>query len=157
MKNLIGLFILLAAATMPAFVNAQVDPVGKNYVAIGGYDVVAYFKSEKAVKGLASLQATHDHVIYYFSDAANRDAFIKTPTAYLPQYDGFCALAVGSQNKKVSINPEAFKITNGKLYLFYDGVLPLSGRRFNSIEPWNKDEANLIKKADVNWPKLRKK
>lgn len=136
---------------------AQIDPVGKDKIAIGGYDVVAYFKDAKAVKGKAHIQSTQGGVKYHFSSEQNRTVFDANPESYLPQYDGYCALAVGAQNKKVSINPEEFKITDGKLYLFFNGPLPLSGRIFNSIEPWNKDEATLIKKADANWSKLKAK
>ena len=50
-----------------------------------------------------------------------------------------------------------FKITDGKLYLFYNAAHKLSSTKFNSIEPWNKDEANLIKKGNENWKKLKKK
>ncbi|HEY9045677.1 MAG TPA: YHS domain-containing (seleno)protein [Ohtaekwangia sp.] len=145
--------IMLMGSTFAAF--SQVEPVGKDHVAIGGYDVVAYFKDGKAVKGSADIQATYNTVIYYFSTARNREEFLKQPLGYLPQYDGYCALAVGAQNKKVSINPETFKVTDGKLYLFYNGKLPFSGAQFNSLEPWNKDETGLIKKADANWPALK--
>ncbi|HEY9007686.1 MAG TPA: YHS domain-containing (seleno)protein [Ohtaekwangia sp.] len=145
--------MLLAVWSVTA--GAQVEPVGKDRVAIGGYDVVAYFKNEKAVKGSPGITATYNQVIYYFANPANRDEFVKQPQNYLPQYDGYCALAVGAQNKKVSINPETFKVTDGKLYLFYNGKLPFSGAQFNSLEPWSKDEDNLIKKANANWPALK--
>jgi YHS domain-containing protein len=135
----------------------QTEPIGKDQVAIGGFDVVAYFNTGKATKGNSSIQALHNGIIYHFANNDNKEAFIKSPESYLPQYDGYCALAVGAQNKKVSINPERFKITDGKLYLFFDGPLPLSAKKFNSLEPWNKDEASLIKKADKNWPGLKPK
>ena len=146
----------LSVALLTSFsLLAQVEPVGKDKVAIGGYDLVAYFKANKAVKGSPKIQAMYDHVIYYFSTAEDKDIFTKNPEAYLPQYDGYCALAVGTKKKKVSINPETFKITDGKLYLFYNATLPLGHEKFNSLEPWNEDEANLIKKADANWPSLK--
>lgn len=147
--------ILFSISMQVAF--AQTDPISKDKVAIGGYDVVAYFLSSKAIKGSPEISTVNKGITYYFSTAENKEAFAKNPAAYLPQYDGYCALAVGAQNKKVSINPEAFKITDGKLYLFFNGPLPLSGKPFNSIEPWNKDEANLIRKADTNWPALKAK
>jgi len=154
MKNLIS-FLFIITFTVISY--AQTDPVGKDKVAIGGYDVVAYFQSGKAVKGQPEIKAVNNGIIYYFSSIENQEAFTKNPVDYLPQYDGYCALAVGAQNKKVSINPEEFKITDGKLYLFFNGSLPLSGKTFNSIEPWNKDEDNLIKKANTNWLSLKSK
>ncbi|PZR39091.1 MAG: YHS domain protein [Azospira oryzae] len=155
MKHFTLLFSFLLLITTS--LSAQVEPVGKDKVAIGGYDVVAYFNTGKATKGNASISSTNNGILYYFASAENKDAFVKNPDAYLPQYDGYCALAVGAQNKKVSINPEAFKITDGKLYLFFNGELPLSRKKFNSIEPWNRDEDALIKKADANWPALKAK
>jgi YHS domain-containing protein len=152
--KLINLFFLVLVTHLSF---AQVDPVGKDKVAIGGYDVVSYFNASKPVKGNSSINASNNGITYYFSTNENRDAFLKSPEKYLPQYDGYCALAVGAQNKKVSINPEEFKITDGKLYLFFNGPLPLSGKQFNSVEPWNKDESNLIRKANANWPTLKSK
>ncbi len=136
---------------------AQVAPIGKDKVAIGGYDVVAYFIPGKATKGNPEIKSTYKDVIYYFSSASNRDAFATTPEKYLPQYDGWCALAVGQQKKKVNINPETFKVTDGKLYLFYNSAHKLSGTRFNSLDPWVKDESLLIKKANENWPAVSAK
>ncbi|SKC47962.1 YHS domain-containing (seleno)protein [Ohtaekwangia koreensis] len=136
---------------------SQVNPIGKDKVAIGGYDVVAYFVSGKATPGDPKIKTTHNAVIYYFSTIENQEAFIKQPTRYLPQYDGYCALAVGAQKKKVNINPETFKITNGKLYLFYNSSHALSGNKFNSLEPWLKDEEALIKKSNENWVSMSKK
>ncbi len=138
-------------------VFAQVEPVGKDHVAIGGYDLVAYFLPGKATKGNPENKFTYKGVIYYFATQANRDAFSLNPEKYLPQYDGWCALAVGQQKKKVNINPETFKVTDGKLYLFYNSSHKLSGTKFNSLEPWVKDEPNLIKKANDNWPEVSSK
>jgi YHS domain-containing protein len=134
---------------------AQIDPVGKDKVAIGGYDVVAYFVPGKAVKGHPDISAVYNNVTYYFESESHKQLFTADPEKYLPQYDGYCALAVGSWKKKVSINPEAYRITDGKLYLFYNGAHALSGNKFNSVEPWIKDEKNLIKKANENWPALK--
>jgi YHS domain-containing protein len=150
-------FIILVTLLDAQSANAQVDPVGKDHVAIGGYDVVSYFKPGKAMKGNSTIQATHDNVIYYFSSEENRQAFVKEPEKYLPQYGGYCALAIGAQKKRVNINPETFKVTQGRLYLFYNSTHSLSGNRFNSLEPWIKDEDRLIQKSDENWREMKPK
>jgi YHS domain-containing protein len=149
--------LTLLSVLLIEHVFAQVEPVGKDNVAIGGYDVVAYFLPGKATKGIVDYKFNHKGVIYYFSTLANRDAFALNPEKYIPQYDGWCALAVGQQKKKVNINPETFKVTDGKLYLFYNSSHKLSGNKFNSLEPWVKDEPNLIKKANNNWPEVSSK
>ncbi len=119
-------------------------------VAIQGYDPVAYFKQKKAVKGKKELASTYEGVIYYFSSQANKDTFVKSPFSYEPQYGGWCAYAMGANNEKVEVDPETFKIIEGKLYLFYNAYFN------NTLKSWNKDEVNLKKKADANWAKIIK-
>ena len=116
-------------------------------LAVQGYDVVAYF-SGKAIKGESSLAVIHQGVRYHFSSVANKEEFKKNPAKYEPQYGGWCAYALGESGEKVEIDPETFKILNGKLYLFYN-------KRFNNtLKTWNKDEQSLKTKADANWSKL---
>jgi YHS domain-containing protein len=119
----------------------------ENKVAIQGYDPVAYFTLKKAVKGKAAFATTYDGVIYYFSTQAHKDLFLKNPSSYEPQYGGWCAFAMGDYGEKVEINPETFKIIEGKLYLFYNAFFN------NTLKSWNKDETNLKRKADNNWKK----
>ena len=150
MKNVLFLLNLL----IPFAVNAQIDPIDASGLAIGGYDVVEYFRSNKAVKGTAAFSARWNNAIYYFTSEANKKTFENEPSRYLPQYDGYCALAIGTTGKKISIDPNTFKVTDGKLYLFFHGKT-FSGTTFNSLEPWEKDEAELIRKSDKNWPAVR--
>ena len=117
-------------------------------VAINGYDPVAYFTLNKAVKGSKDNTVVHEAVTYYFSSAANKDAFIKNPAKYEPEYGGWCAYAMGAKGEKVEVDPKTFKIVNGRLNLFYNKFFN------NTLTEWNKDEANLKKKADANWGKI---
>ncbi|RTZ02795.1 YHS domain protein [Flavobacterium sp. RSP49] len=119
----------------------------KNLI-IQGYDPVAYFKQGKAVKGKKEITALHEGVVYYFSMPVNKDYFLKNPSKFEPQYGGWCAFAMGESNEKVSINPETFKIKNGKLYLFYNAFFN------NTLKSWNKNESGLMIKADANWNKI---
>jgi len=114
-------------------------------VAIQGYDPVAYFTQHKAVKGNSQIAADADGVKYYFSSTANRDLFLKNYTAYEPQYGGWCAYAMGATGSKVEIDPETYKILDGKLYLFYHSWTN------NTLPKWNKDERTLKPQADKNW------
>lgn len=150
MKRL--LFIITILCTLSVF--SQRDSkrmthfnLEKN-VAIQGYDPVAYFKQGKAVKGKKEITASHEGVAYYFSIPVNKEYFLKNPSKFEPQYGGWCAFAMGDSNEKVSVNPETFKIIDGKLYLFYNAYFN------NTLKSWNKDESNLKKKADVNWKKI---
>lgn len=120
----------------------------KRNIAIKGYDPVAYFKQGKAVKGKKELTSTFEGVIYNFSSAANKEFFLKNQSAYEPQYGGWCAFAMGDSGEKVDINPETFKIIEGKLYLFYNAYFN------NTLKSWNKNQLGLKSKADANWKKI---
>lgn len=122
----------------------------ENKLAIQGYDPVAYFKQGKAVKGKKEFSASYQGVVYYFANESDKAAFLKNPTAYEPQYGGWCAFAMGDYGEKVEIDPETFKILDGKLYLFYNKFLT------NTLKSWNKNETKLKKNADANWEKLTK-
>jgi YHS domain-containing protein len=113
-------------------------------IAIEGADPVAYFTEGAYVPG--SEQFTHDWsgVTWYFASAANRDTFVSNPEQYAPQYGGFCAWAV-SQGYTAPIDPQAWKIVDGKLYLNYDR---------NVQAKWEKDVPGNIAKADANWPQV---
>ena len=117
-------------------------------VAIQGYDPVAYFTQKKAVKGKKEIASTYEGVTYYFSSPANKETFAKNPSSYEPQYGGWCAYAMGENGEKVSINPETFKIVNGKLYLFYNKFFN------NTLKDWNENENELKQKAEKNWTKF---
>ncbi len=119
-------------------------------VAIKGYDPVSYFLKNKAEEGSESFAYTQEGVTYYFANAGNRNLFIKSPDKYEPQYGGWCAYAMGAKGEKEEIDPETFKISNGKLYLFYNKFFN------NTRNSWNEDENNLRAKADANWNKIYK-
>jgi YHS domain-containing protein len=118
-------------------------------LALQGYDPVAYFKG-KAKMGKETLAVSYMGVTYYFSSAANKATFSQNATAYEPQYGGWCAYAMGTKGEKVAIDPETFKIVNGKLYLFYNALFN------NTLKAWNKDEVGLKQAADQNWSKIQK-
>jgi YHS domain-containing protein len=148
MKNtfitMLSLLIFAGIATAQPALRAKHFNL-ENGLAIQGYDPVAYFTMNKAVEGNKQNTVTLEGVKYYFSSANNKNLFIKDPKKYEPQYGGWCAYAMGATNEKVEIDPETFKIVDGKLYLFYHTWSN------NTLLKWNKDEANLKKKADINW------
>lgn len=122
----------------------------ENGLAIQGFDPVAYY-SNNAVKGDNKLIATYHGAFYYFSTKENKKTFETNPSKYEPQYGGWCAFAMGDNGKKVAVDPETFKILDGKLYLFYNSYFN------NTLKSWNKDEKNLKAKADKNWLNIIKK
>lgn len=120
----------------------------ENGLAIKGYDPVAYFNQNKSLEGHKQFSVNFDGITYRFANAANKEVFLKDPKKYEPQYGGWCAYAMGATGQKVEIDPETFKIANGKLYLFYHSWAN------NTLPKWNKDEANLKQKADKSWANI---
>lgn len=118
-------------------------------IAINGYDPVAYFKEGKAVKGKKETGTlVYEGLVYRFSNIENKELFRKSPAAFEPQYGGWCAYAMGNDGTKVEIDPETFKIIDGKLFLFYNRYFT------NTLKTWNKNELTLKKQADANWQKI---
>ncbi|CAC9976528.1 YHS domain-containing (seleno)protein [Flavobacterium panici] len=152
MKKLVLLLLILVSGS--SFAQNDAKRVSQynleNKIGIQGYDPVGYFNQGKAVKGKKEISTSYQGVTYNFSSAENKNAFLKNPSKYEPQYGGWCAYAMGSAGKKVEINPETFKISDGKLYLFYNAYFN------NTLKSWNPDEAELKVKADNNWKKIYK-
>jgi YHS domain-containing protein len=147
MKTVIFLLALLGtiqSAIAQKIVDAKHINVTKGY-AIEGYDPVSYFTQNKPVKGNKQFVLASGGVNYLFSSAAHLELFKKNPEMYKPQYGGWCAYAMGSYNEKVEVNPETFKILDGKLYLFYNAFFN------NTLLKWNMDEKRLKLNADKNW------
>jgi YHS domain-containing protein len=144
---------LIFSILFPVTLFAQ-EPLRKKHfnlkagIALQGFDPVAYFKQQTAVKGKKEFSVYHAGATYYFSTFENKNEFKKNAAGYEPEFGGWCAYAMGATGEKVSIDPETFKIINGKLYLFYNQFFN------NTLKDWNRDEVNLIAKAPVNWAKL---
>jgi YHS domain-containing protein len=114
-------------------------------VAVNGYDVVAYFKEARPVRGMAANSVTYKGVNWIFSTKENADLFEASPEKYEPQYGGYCAFGC-SRGYKAKTSPDAWTIVNGKLYLNYN--TDVRGT-------WHKDRQEYIKKADANWLKIK--
>ena len=113
-------------------------------MAIEGTDPVAYFTEGKAVEGSSQFTHAWKGATWRFKDAANRDAFAANPEKYAPQFGGYCAWAV-SQGYTAGIDPEAWTIHQGKLYLNYSKSVQ---------EQWSEDIPGNIAKGRANWPKV---
>jgi YHS domain-containing protein len=134
--------VLAFSETSMSTVN--IDSTG---VAIRGHDPVAYFTVGAPTPGVAEFTASHDGATYRFASAANREAFIKEPAKFAPQYGGFCAFAA-AVNKKFDADPSVWKIVDGKLYMNFNADVS---------KKWNADVPGHIKKADVNWTSIKGK
>ncbi|AZP13343.1 YHS domain-containing (seleno)protein [Undibacterium parvum] len=135
--------VLLVIAGGSAFAVAPIFSTEEG--AIRGYDPVAYFKQNKPVKGRKDLSTTWQGAQWHFSSQANLDAFKADPEKYAPQYGGYCAYGV-AQGYTPEIDPSAYKVLNGKLYLNLSPVV---------LKKWKKDIPGYVKDADKNWPELK--
>jgi YHS domain-containing protein len=119
----------------------------KKSVAMEGYDPVSYF-DDKPLEGEDDIRYSYKGVVYLFANSTNLNKFKTNPDKYEPAYGGWCAYAMGETGEKVKIDPETFKILDGRLYLFYN----FWGN--NTLEGWNKSEKSLKSKGDQNWKKI---
>lgn len=142
------LFGVLASLVLITATHADEKPAKINTntsaYAIGGYDPVAYFEAGIAVQGEAELAYDYRGARWLFSSEPRRQKFIKTPAAFAPQYDGYCAYGV-SRGYLVSIDPRAFTVRGGKLYLNYS---------LDIRKQWLSDVQARIQKADKTFPTL---
>lgn len=113
-------------------------------LALKGYDPVAYHTENTARQGKREITAEHRGVAYFFSSLKNRDFFLENPEKYVPLYGGWCAYAM-SRGEKVKINPEAFLISDEKLFLFYKTIW------VDTREKWLKNSNELEENASKNW------
>ena len=137
--------VLLTAAVL--WINGLSIALAGEYferdgVAIGGYDPVAYFTEHKPVKGSPEFQSVHRGSTFQFASATHRNAFVAEPDTYAPKYGGFCAYGM-AKGYKAKIDPEAFSVIHGTLYLNYSDAVRTR---------WLSDVPGYIQQADANWP-----
>ncbi len=135
--------VLGLLAALPALAAPSVNKTLFG-TAVEGYDVVAYFTEGKPVKGARAYSYDWKGATWRFSSAAHRDLFAANPAKYAPQYGGFCAYAV-SQGATAGIDPTAWKIHDGKLFLNLNAEIQAR---------WLEDVPGYVAKADAHWPAL---
>ncbi|MEW6271963.1 MAG: YHS domain-containing (seleno)protein [Thermodesulfobacteriota bacterium] len=146
MRAYFAVFAIFALWLLAATPATAVEPVNETWrgIAIEGYDPVAYFTEGRAVEGSSEHTFEWMGATWRFASAANHDRFAADPAAYAPSYGGYCAWAV-SQGKTAGVDPEAWKIVGGRLFLNYSKDVQ---------RMWEQDVDGNVRKADANWPKL---
>ena len=131
--------------TIPAFAKKPTVYTGiVRGTGAGGYDVVAYFKSGKAVKGTSKFKTKYKGATWRFSSADNLAAFKASPARFAPAFGGYCAWAV-SQGYTAKGDPRHWSIVGGKLYLNYNAGIK---------SKWKQNAASNIQKGRANWPSV---
>ena len=140
-RILLGLSLVVSAHLF-----AQQDEIyAKEGIAVSGYDVVAYFREARPVKGIATNSVMYKGANWIFSSKENAELFKANPEKYEPEYGGYCAFGC-SRGYKAKTSPDAWTIVDGKLYLNYNTDVR---------DTWNKDQQGHIKKADANWINIK--
>jgi YHS domain-containing protein len=142
-RSLLTLPALLLAgpATAMAFPRRVNHAAG---VALRGYDMVAWHLDGRPRRGSAAQRVVWEGVAWHFASAAHRERFAANPEAFAPRYGGFCAFGV-ARGYKVDIDPEAWHIQAGVLFLNYDRGVQ---------REWRRDIPGYVARAEANWPAL---
>jgi len=146
MKRLLVLSVITVLSTAPILAQKS-EVFSSSSKAIRGYDPVAYFTENKAVKGADSIVFNWMDANWYFSTKENLTMFMASPEKFAPQYGGYCAYGC-SEGHKAPTDPEAFTIVNGKLYLNYN---------MNVRTKWRQDTDKKIERADMQWQAIKDK
>jgi hypothetical protein len=141
MRSIIFSIVMFTQLVMVAQTQSQAIFFTTKEGAIKGYDPVNYFIKGKPEKGLKTISHLWEGATWYFSSEANKALFTSNPEKYAPQYGGYCAYG-WAQGYAVKIEPDAWAIEGGKLYLNYNK---------NVQKDWDKDRSGYIKKADENY------
>ena len=144
--------LILAGATVGVAIGTVLMPgtapaqrvFAEGGLAVRGTDVVAYFTEGRPVAGRPDFTHAWGGATWRFASAANRDLFAADPARYAPAYGGFCAYAV-SEGYTAPIDPAAWRIVDGRLFLNYDLAIQRT---------WERDIPGRIARGDTNWPRL---
>jgi YHS domain-containing protein len=120
-------------------IKVNVDSQG---VIVNGYDVVAYFKQGKPVKGNSAFESTYQGATYLFASSVDKADFDKDPAKYAPRYGAFCSYGVTMGVLADLEGPDAFAVYKGRLYL--------CGNQ-GALKEFKTNIDSNIEKADTNW------
>jgi YHS domain-containing protein len=109
--------------------------------------VVAYFNQKRARRGNKRIKERLGMATYYFASSRNRYQFLRDAPKYQPQFGGYCAMSM-AMGRLEDIDPQAYAIYQGKLYLFRDK---------NAKEAFFKDPDFAISRAIENYFEIARK
>ncbi|MTI11459.1 YHS domain-containing (seleno)protein [Curvivirga aplysinae] len=125
------------------------DPVHTGFfsnTAIEGYDPLSYHDRGQEEAGTEEFSYKWNGAVWHFTSKEGRDAFIKDPKLYAPQYGGYCSNQMSLGNIHGG-DPQVWLIHKKKLYLFGANV---GKKRWQSN---NLDE--MVQAADAHWNKVK--
>jgi hypothetical protein len=114
-------------------------------LAIEGYDPVAYFTDERAVRGLPDYEAAAAGAVWRFRNDSNRASFVAHPEIYGPQFGGYDPIDL-ARGVTYSGNPRFWIVMDQRLYLF--------GREEHR-DTFAADSERYLNEAEARWPGLQ--
>ena len=140
---LAGLLVGLLLSALPA-AGQEYKVFAPGGIALSGYDAVSYFTEDHPVQGSAGNALRWRGATWYFSSPDTLETFEMDPTAYAPQFGGYCVYSLAEGNA-VSGAPGAFVIYHGKLYMMHDA---------NRVADAKSHLQALVAEAESHWPEI---
>ena len=128
-----------------------------DHLILFGADVVAYFTVSQHILGSPEYRSEYQGVDFYFSSAENTALFDADPTAYIPQYGGYCANGIVF-GIPWGGNAEDFIVHDDKLYIFGGNIskqaflLDLENNLALSERYWEEE----VKDNNSFWQRLKR-
>ncbi len=113
-------------------------------LAIGGYDVLAYFVDARPELGLPDFEAAQGGAVWRFRNEGNRNSFVAHPEIYGPQFGGYDPVDL-ARGITVAGSPLLWLISGDRLYLF--------GHE-DARDAFAANPAPYLKEAKARWPAL---
>ena len=110
-------------------------------VAVRGRDVVSYFENEKPLKGSKDIVVEWDKTKWRFASEKNAELFKADPHKYIPEFGGFCPVALADNNAKIGKSTH-YTVIDEKLYLNYNRA---------SKQAFQKTPNDFLVKASLNF------
>ncbi|MDR3470470.1 MAG: YHS domain-containing (seleno)protein [Devosia sp.] len=146
-----ALLCLLCAALATA--SARADGLVREFVtdpltgvALDGFDAVSYFTEVEPLAGKPDYEFDWGGVPWYFTNAADRDVFARSPATYAPQFGGHATMAL-ARGYLSDGNPQIYVLVAKRLYLFYS-----TGNR----DAFLMSPARAIDDARAHWAEMSK-
>ncbi|NJL85682.1 MAG: hypothetical protein HC886_06410 [Leptolyngbyaceae cyanobacterium SM1_1_3] len=115
--------------------------------ALRGYDPVAYFDENRAIKGSQQFITEWEGALWSFISAENRDLFTNNPETYAPANGGYCTFGVVLA-KKFDGDPNVWLLHNKRLYVFLNEEVK---------SQFLQDINDNLAKVESNWPQIKDK
>ena len=102
------------------YAGGKIEPRWRDKeVALNGRDIVSYGQDSGPIEGEAKYAAEFDDTKWYFKSKENRDSFIANPNKYVPEFGGYCPVALSQGEVKIGTSTQ-FTRHEGRTYLNYN-------------------------------------